>query len=319
MEIRKKKKVCQIVIRLYWGFAWSGLVVLSRWALPAQRVYPIPWGSPSERTNSIIWISEVCPPVARPGLHSERRMEVGQGPGEREARWAAPRALTPPSDSSGWPGGPRATPAVPGFPFCCSERAQPSCGAGNHQAPSRLDSCAAMQPASSSLQHCITAGNTDELKTHLVGTAVPVKANGHTNPPEKKRMWAVQSASDYRMCQTVECRTKELLLYLHFVIYERRLTQSNPGVSPRRRIEVGSCQLVLVFMETALTNDLSALTGNTSQAATESLYYNVELEEVNPHLRGGRVENHLGKTTPGSPDRGSNLDLPILSSRAQHD
>nr|CAD7571854.1 unnamed protein product [Timema californicum] len=45
----------------------------------------------------------------------------------------------------------------------------------------------------------------------------------------------------------------------------------------------------------------------------------VELEEVNPHLRGGRVENHLGKTTPISPDRDSNLDLPVLSSRAQHD
>nr|CAD7266933.1 unnamed protein product [Timema shepardi] len=44
-----------------------------------------------------------------------------------------------------------------------------------------------------------------------------------------------------------------------------------------------------------------------------------ELEEVNPHFRGGRVENHLGKTTPSSPDRDSNLDLPILSSRAQHD
>nr|CAD7257264.1 unnamed protein product [Timema shepardi] len=27
----------------------------------------------------------------------------------------------------------------------------------------------------------------------------------------------------------------------------------------------------------------------------------VELEEMNPHLRGGRVENHLGKTTPSSP------------------
>nr|CAD7397587.1 unnamed protein product [Timema cristinae] len=27
----------------------------------------------------------------------------------------------------------------------------------------------------------------------------------------------------------------------------------------------------------------------------------VELEEVNPHLRGGRVENHLGKTTPVNP------------------
>nr|CAD7570374.1 unnamed protein product [Timema californicum] len=44
-----------------------------------------------------------------------------------------------------------------------------------------------------------------------------------------------------------------------------------------------------------------------------------ELEEVNPHLRGGRVENHLGKTTPSSPDRDSNLDLPVLNSRAQHD
>nr|CAD7577096.1 unnamed protein product [Timema californicum] len=45
----------------------------------------------------------------------------------------------------------------------------------------------------------------------------------------------------------------------------------------------------------------------------------VELEEVNPHLRGGRVENHLGKTPLTSPDRDSNLDLPVLSSRVQHD
>nr|CAD7570094.1 unnamed protein product [Timema californicum] len=43
----------------------------------------------------------------------------------------------------------------------------------------------------------------------------------------------------------------------------------------------------------------------------------VESEEVNPHLRGGRLENHLGKTTPSSADRDSNLDLPILSSTRQ--
>nr|CAD7405366.1 unnamed protein product [Timema cristinae] len=43
-----------------------------------------------------------------------------------------------------------------------------------------------------------------------------------------------------------------------------------------------------------------------------------KLEKVNPHLREGRVENHLGKTTPSSPDRDLNLDLPVLSSRAQH-
>nr|CAD7194176.1 unnamed protein product [Timema douglasi] len=45
----------------------------------------------------------------------------------------------------------------------------------------------------------------------------------------------------------------------------------------------------------------------------------VELEEVNPHLCGGIVENHLGKTTPVHPTAISNLDLPVLSSRAQHD
>nr|CAD7453854.1 unnamed protein product [Timema tahoe] len=44
----------------------------------------------------------------------------------------------------------------------------------------------------------------------------------------------------------------------------------------------------------------------------------LNLEEVNPILRGGRVENHLGKTTPSSPDRDSSLDLPVLDSPAQH-
>nr|CAD7606411.1 unnamed protein product [Timema genevievae] len=45
----------------------------------------------------------------------------------------------------------------------------------------------------------------------------------------------------------------------------------------------------------------------------------LNLAEVNPHLRGGRVENLLGKTTLSSPDRDSNLDLPVFGSRAQHD
>nr|CAD7197721.1 unnamed protein product [Timema douglasi] len=47
--------------------------------------------------------------------------------------------------------------------------------------------------------------------------------------------------------------------------------------------------------------------------------WKVVLEEVNPHLRGGRMEKHLGKATPSSLDRDSNLDLPVLSGRAQHD
>nr|CAD7433480.1 unnamed protein product [Timema monikensis] len=46
----------------------------------------------------------------------------------------------------------------------------------------------------------------------------------------------------------------------------------------------------------------------------------VELEEVNPHLRGGRVENHLGNPPPPvHPTEIRTSDLPVLSSRALHD
>nr|CAD7407621.1 unnamed protein product [Timema poppensis] len=61
------------------------------------------------------------------------------------------------------------------------------------------------------------------------------------------------------------------------------------------------------------------LVGRFNLSGTARGIWKVELEEVNPHLRGGRVENHLGKTYHSSPDRDSNLDLPVLNSRTQHD
>nr|CAD7447990.1 unnamed protein product [Timema bartmani] len=45
----------------------------------------------------------------------------------------------------------------------------------------------------------------------------------------------------------------------------------------------------------------------------------LNLEEVNQHLSGGKVEKHLEKITPISPDQDSNLDLPVLGSLAQHE
>nr|CAD7258541.1 unnamed protein product [Timema shepardi] len=45
---------------------------------------------------------------------------------------------------------------------------------------------------------------------------------------------------------------------------------------------------------------------------------NLNLEEANLDLRGGRVEKLLGKTTPSSSNQDSNLDLPILGSLSQH-
>nr|CAD7403915.1 unnamed protein product [Timema poppensis] len=40
---------------------------------------------------------------------------------------------------------------------------------------------------------------------------------------------------------------------------------------------------------------------------------------MNPHLRGGRVENNLGKDIPSLHERDLNLDLPVLSSSAGHE
>nr|CAD7567410.1 unnamed protein product [Timema californicum] len=44
----------------------------------------------------------------------------------------------------------------------------------------------------------------------------------------------------------------------------------------------------------------------------------LNIEEVNPNLSGGKVESHLGKAEPISPERDSNLDLPVLGSLSQH-
>nr|CAD7589724.1 unnamed protein product [Timema genevievae] len=44
----------------------------------------------------------------------------------------------------------------------------------------------------------------------------------------------------------------------------------------------------------------------------------LNMDEVNPHLREGRVVNHIGKTSSSSPELDSNLDLLVLCSLAQH-
>nr|CAD7393356.1 unnamed protein product [Timema cristinae] len=87
------------------------------------------------------------------------------------------------------------------------------------------------------------------------------------------------------------------------------------------RLEAGRSDLIGVWtrlkVQARIERPTTALSGNSIVSMLPQMQ--VELEEVNPHLRGGRVENHFGKTTPSSPDRDSNLDLPVLSSRAQHD
>nr|CAD7264346.1 unnamed protein product [Timema shepardi] len=103
----------------------------------------------------------------------------------------------------------------------------------------------------------------------------------------------------------------------------RGVVVSPPGYGPRGpgyifSNELGSANYALArSLASVATQSLArSLARSHACQSGRALMRNwkVELEEVNPHLRGRRVENHLGKTTPSSADQDSNLDLPVLSS-----
>nr|CAD7575335.1 unnamed protein product [Timema californicum] len=63
----------------------------------------------------------------------------------------------------------------------------------------------------------------------------------------------------------------------------------------------GTVGAVLFFMLLAASVDFWS--SSARRAADLGLRFSVKCLEVNPHLRGGRVENHLGKTTPVHPTK----------------
>nr|CAD7257455.1 unnamed protein product [Timema shepardi] len=105
------------------------------------------------------------------------------------------------------------------------------------------------------------------------------------------------------------------LVWPRFVLYLRPIVPTNIPWLRRWRVKRTNKQELGNNISENVLNDL--LSPNIGNKLANELG-KVKLEEVNPHLRGGRMENHLGPP-PSSPDRDSNLDLPVLSSRAQHD
>nr|CAD7259471.1 unnamed protein product [Timema shepardi] len=67
-----------------------------------------------------------------------------------------------------------------------------------------------------------------------------------------------------------------------------------------------------------LANTLVVLSCSTAEDGEIKDLGRLNLEEMNLHLCGGRVENHIGKITPSSLDQVSNLDLPVQGSLSQH-
>nr|CAD7194224.1 unnamed protein product [Timema douglasi] len=110
-----------------------------------------------------------------------------------------------------------------------------------------------------------------------------------------------------RLCTSLAF-SLQMVLYMGIVLYAPAIAlEAVTGIS--KTVAILSVGIVCTFYST--------IGGMKAVVVTD--VFQVELEEVNPHLRGGRVENHLGKNTLSSPDRDSNLDLPVLSGQAQHD
>nr|CAD7402215.1 unnamed protein product [Timema poppensis] len=95
---------------------------------------------------------------------------------------------------------------------------------------------------------------------------------------------------------------EEVNLHLHGETVENNLGKTTPNSSEQ------DLNLNLPVLGSLTQYKTSALANYANKAGIGK----VESEEVNP-------ENHLGKTTPSSPDRDLNLDLPVLGSRALHD
>nr|CAD7602582.1 unnamed protein product [Timema genevievae] len=91
-------------------------------------------------------------------------------------------------------------------------------------------------------------------------------------------------------------------------------TEIRTSISPSSAVELNTTSALANYATEAGTSKkleefINSNAGLTNRSAELG---GLNLEEVNPHLRGGRVENHLGKTSSSSPDRDSNLDLPVL-------
>nr|CAD7392805.1 unnamed protein product [Timema cristinae] len=73
-----------------------------------------------------------------------------------------------------------------------------------------------------------------------------------------------------------------------------------------------------ILMQAFLRRNTSNLRWVLQYIISEELGW-LNLEEVNPHLCGRKVENHLEKNIPSSPERDSNLDILVLGSLSHYE
>ncbi|CAG2055255.1 unnamed protein product, partial [Timema podura] len=112
----------------------------------------------------------------------------------------------------------------------------------------------------------------------------------------------------------------QLLLNVGSLV-ERKSVACSPGKTMKMKWLLSTVCVLVALVQLSngfpLEQDSSALE-RLSRLPQQELG-RLNIDEVNQHLRGGRVKNYLGKTTPSSPERDLNLNLPVLGSLAQHE
>uniref|UniRef100_A0A7R9NU93 oleoyl-[acyl-carrier-protein] hydrolase n=1 Tax=Timema tahoe TaxID=61484 RepID=A0A7R9NU93_9NEOP len=110
---------------------------------------------------------------------------------------------------------------------------------------------------------------------------------------------------------------------LNYKPTEKLLSGDVHLIRPEGALEEDHCDLHKYFQGTVnihlVDGDHRTLLSNRATADIINNEALANIKEVSPHLREGRVESHLGKYTPSSPDCDSNLGLPVLGSLAQHE
>nr|CAD7427300.1 unnamed protein product [Timema monikensis] len=139
---------------------------------------------------------------------------------------------------------------------------------------------------------------------------VPTSACSHKPPLTRQKLTAIYATGKGQLIRKslTECWPKGVSVRR----YNNR--HGSTGQCGFRRISTDSFKTPFTSPNSKPTPSHLVLIMSLTNYANGVEIAKVELEEVSPYLRGGRVENHLGKATPSSPDRDSNLDLPVLGS-----
>uniref|UniRef100_A0A7R9K774 oleoyl-[acyl-carrier-protein] hydrolase n=1 Tax=Timema genevievae TaxID=629358 RepID=A0A7R9K774_TIMGE len=178
-------------------------------------------------------------------------------------------------------------------------------------------------------------GTGDELQCNLITKLLGIESNKVQEDLINLKDWKSRVAFVLHKIKNLSPKRKRYLesglessyirinKLLNYKPTEKLLSGDVHLIRPEGALQEEHCDLHKYFQGTVnihmVDGDHRTLLSNRATADIINNEALANIKEVSPHLRGGRVESHLGKDTPSSPDHDSNLGLPVLGNLAQHE